>query len=102
MPKGNIRQIEDLEIGNCNPNSTTCSRRDNYAKTACVMFLPFRDPSGLMPSTDASHWTIYQTATDEHKFCQSGVGVLRNIEEREAASKARSTEEPLKTKTTYQ
>ena len=102
MPKGNICRIEDLEIGNCNPNSTTCSRRDNYAKTACVMFLPFRDPSDLMPSTDASHWMIYQTSINENLFCQSGFEVLRNIEEREAASKARSAEEPLKTKTTYQ
>ena len=68
----------------------------------CDVFFPFRDPSDLMPSTDASHWMIYQTSINENLFCQSGFEVLRNIEEREAASKARSAEEPLKTKTTYQ
>ena len=102
MPKGSIYQIEDLEIGHNNLNSTTVSKREIYAKTACVMFVPFRDPSDLMPSAGVSHWMIYQEAIHENKFCQSGFQVLRNTEQRETAAKARSAEEPLKTKTTYQ
>ena len=66
------------------------------------MFVPFRDPSDLMPSAGVSHWMIYQEAIHENKFCQSGFQVLRNTEQRETAAKARSAEEPLKTKTTYQ
>ena len=96
IPKGNICQIEDLDIGNCIPNSTTLSEREIYSKTACVMFLPFRQPADLASSATASYWTNYQKAIDENNFCQSCFEVLQHIKEREGASKARSAEESLK------
>ena len=102
MPKGNICQIEDLDISNPSPASTTLSRREIYAKTACVMFLPFRQSSDLMSGITASYWAKHQEAIQDKSLSQSGFKVLKNIEERATASKAKSAEEPLKKKTTYQ
>ena len=66
------------------------------------MFLPFRQSSDLMSGITASYWSKHQEAIQDKSLSQSGFKVLKNIEERAAASKAKSAEEPLKKKTTYQ
>ena len=95
MPKGNICRIEYLDIGNPNPSSTTLSRMEIYARTACVMFLPFRQPSDLTLTETVSFWIKYQRAIEDNTLSQSGFKLLKNIKERKATSNSKSAEEPL-------
>eukprot|EP00956_Cyclotella_meneghiniana_P018737 scaffold31477_cov36-Cyclotella_meneghiniana.AAC.2 len=81
-----ICNIELLDLGRTETNPIAKEFREEYAKTALMMFYPFRDKTDLM--IDNSHWILFEQELNKYNngeptlFWQKGFEILQNIEDR--------------------
>lgn len=78
--------IENLEIGKEEVNKHTYLCRENYARTALLLFYPYRKLDDLL--TNGSFWeTFYNALSDKRQqketaFWGKGFDILQNIQDR--------------------
>lgn len=78
--------IEHLQLDNTNVNIITEQTREYYAKTALLMFYPFRCIEDIM--LDGSHWKLFHSELQKFNnglpttFWSKGFDILQNIENR--------------------
>ena len=81
-----ICKIELLDLGRTETNPIAKEFREEYAKTALMMFYPFRDKTDLMINN--SHWMLFEQELNKYNsgeptvFWQKGFEILQNIEDR--------------------
>jgi len=109
MRNGRLCDVELLEIGNSSPSFNTARYRENYAKQALMMFLPFTVVDDL--SFNGSHWEKFiavggTKCYDAKLDCQDGTPagcmweygkrILENIQTRKTVkSKMKRPPDPL-------
>ena len=78
--------IEHLQLGNSKTNVITDQTREYYAKTALLMFYPFRVIEDIM--IEGSYWKLFHSELqkfnkgEETVFWSKGFEILQNIENR--------------------
>lgn len=78
--------IEHLQLGNSKTNVITDQIREYYAKTALLMFYPFRVTEDIM--IEGSYWKLFHSELikfnkgEETVFWSKGFEILQNIENR--------------------
>ena len=81
-----ICKIELLDLGRTETNPIAKEFREEYAKTALMMFYPFRDKTDLMINN--SHWILFEQELNKYNngeptvFWKKGFEILQNIEDR--------------------
>ena len=81
-----ICKIELLDLGRTETNPIAKEFREEYAKTALMMFYPFRDKADLMINN--SHWILFEQELNKYNngeptvFWKKGFEILQNIEDR--------------------
>lgn len=73
--------MADLERDVTSPSTTALALREQYAKKALLLFLPFRSAADLI-SHDGTHWTKFQEARNDGSLWPKGLEILQNIQNR--------------------
>lgn len=102
LPQGSICRIEELEKDSSNPSASALEKREVYAKTAMIMFLPFRRLEELHDG-HATYWEkLMESIATQSSFWKTGIEILHHMEDRVTAQKMKSAIEPLAKLTTYE
>ena len=70
MTAGKLCSIKELKIGNENPGEDVVKKRENYAKYANMLFLPFRQLSDLQEGN--SYWTKFRSSFSKPSVADGG------------------------------
>ena len=87
-PKGAQCRLRDLKLQGGELDETTKQNRETYAKTALLMFYPFRKLNDL--KRKKSYWKkfnheLQKFRKNKHtKFWSHGFSILQNIEDRQS------------------
>ena len=97
MDKGKLCLLKDLNIGCVDPDEITKENRERYAKTALMLFSPFRELADL--NTNGSYWATFDNLRSVHyslkedepsryisynmtSFWTKGFDILENMEDK--------------------
>mmetsp|Transcript_9057 Transcript_9057/g.25506 ORF Transcript_9057/g.25506 Transcript_9057/m.25506 type:complete len:294 (-) Transcript_9057:437-1318(-) len=76
-----LPDIGDLELESTTPFETAVYRREEHAKKALMLFLPFREKEDLL-SNCGTYWPKFVEACDDGSIWCHGLQVLQNIQNR--------------------
>ena len=80
-----IPDLDDLELESSHPSDIARYRREEYAKKALMLFLPFRRKEDLV-SSGGNHWTKFISVCRNGLIWKKGLDVLQNIQNRKSSS----------------
>ena len=94
-PPGKFCYLKSLDLSCNKPSETTCFFREDYAKYALMLFLPFRDLHDLK-DVDGSYWTKFISAKKNGgMFWRKGLDILQNMQTRLNAEKMKRVDDAL-------
>ena len=70
IPDGHMCQLKDLQLNCNNVNSDVENKRERYAKTALLLFHPFRCLEDLQ--TDGKYWPMFDACRQKHFQSNAG------------------------------
>ena len=84
-----LPDLADLELHESAPSSVALFRRNEYAKRALMLFLPFRSKDELLSEKDGTHWSRFTEACEDGTIWRKGLDILQNIQNRATSSTMR-------------